>query len=145
AANARDVAVVVRALAPEARAVVGMSLGGVTALALAAHAPELVRRLVLVDITPGVDEQRSGAIIASVTGPESSASFDELLARAIAFNPTRSESSLRRGILHNALQRDDGTWVWRYARHRLGASVGAGAGGGGGTGGGAGGGGGGAW
>ena len=32
------------------------------------------------------------------------------------FNPTRSESSLRRGILHNALQRDDGSWVWRYRR-----------------------------
>jgi pimeloyl-ACP methyl ester carboxylesterase len=32
------------------------------------------------------------------------------------FNPTRSESSLRRGILHNALQLDDGSWVWRYRR-----------------------------
>ena len=32
--------------------------------------------------------------------------------------PSRSESSLRRGILHNALQRDDGSWVWRYARFR---------------------------
>ena len=44
------------------------------------------------------------------------ADFDELLARTIEFNPTRSESSLRRGILHNALQRDDGSWVWRYRR-----------------------------
>jgi pimeloyl-ACP methyl ester carboxylesterase len=25
---------------------------------------------------------------------------------------------LRRGILHNAVQRDDGSWVWRYARFR---------------------------
>jgi len=33
-------------------------------------------------------------------------------------NPTRSESSLRRGILHNAVQREDGSWVWRYARFR---------------------------
>ena len=53
--NARDVATVIRTLAPDARAVVGMSLGGVTAIALAAAAPELVRALVLVDITPGVD------------------------------------------------------------------------------------------
>ena len=33
-------------------------------------------------------------------------------------NPTRSEASLRRGILHNAVQREDGSWVWRYARFR---------------------------
>jgi pimeloyl-ACP methyl ester carboxylesterase len=127
AANARDVADAVRALAPDARAVVGMSLGGATALALAADAPELVRSLVLVDITPGVDRQKASSIIAFVSGPESFDSFDDLLARTIAFNPTRSESSLRRGILHNAVQRDDGTWVWRYARHRQSLAGAAGA------------------
>ena len=118
AANARDVATVVRALAPDARAVVGMSLGGMTSIALAALAPELVRALVLVDITPGVDEHKAAGVMAFVNGPQSFDSFDDLLARTVAFNPTRSESSLRRGILHNAVQREDGTWVWRYARHR---------------------------
>jgi pimeloyl-ACP methyl ester carboxylesterase len=117
ASNARDMAVVIRELAPRARAVVGMSLGGMTSLVLAATAPELVRSLVLVDITPGVDHHKASAITAFVNGPESFESFDELLARTIAFNPTRSESSLRRGILHNAVQQDDGSWVWRYARH----------------------------
>jgi len=118
AGNAQDVATVVRALAPRARAVVGMSLGGVTTLALAAHAPNLVRSVVLVDITPGVDRQKAGSIIAFINGPESFDSFDDLLARTVAFNPTRSESSLRRGILHNAVQREDGSWVWRHARRR---------------------------
>ena len=107
--NAADVATAIRRLAPEARAVVGMSLGGMTALALTTVAPELVRSLVLVDVTPGVDEHKAGAILAFVNGPESFPSFDELLARTIEFNPTRSESSLRRGILHNAEQREDGT------------------------------------
>src|SRR5215510_15717778 len=116
--NAADVATAVRALAPDARAVVGMSLGGVTTLGLARHAPELVRSIVLVDITPGVDHQKASSIIAFVNGPASFDSFDDLLARTIAFNPTRTESSLRRGILHNAVQREDGSWVWRYARHR---------------------------
>src|SRR5690606_9466391 len=113
-----DVAVAVRELAPEARAVVGMSLGGLTALALSRLAPELVRSLVLVDVTPGVDRRKAASVIAFVDGPESFDSFEEMLARTKAFNPTRSESSLRRGILHNAVQREDGTWVWRHARHR---------------------------
>jgi pimeloyl-ACP methyl ester carboxylesterase len=53
-----------------------------------------------------------------VNGPPSFANLDELLDFTIAFNPSRSRSSLRRGILHNAQQQEDGTWVWRWARHR---------------------------
>jgi pimeloyl-ACP methyl ester carboxylesterase len=116
--NAEDVAAAMRDLAPATRGVVGMSLGGLTALALSVRAPEMVRSLVLVDITPGVDEGKATAITAFINGPESFPSFDEILARTVEFNPTRTVSSLRRGILHNAVQREDGSWVWRYARHR---------------------------
>jgi pimeloyl-ACP methyl ester carboxylesterase len=122
--NATDVAEVVRQLAPEARAVVGMSLGGLTTIALADQHPELVRRVVLVDVTPKVEGPGAAAIVAFINGPESFADFDELLARTIEFNPTRSVSSLRRGILHNALQRDDGSWVWRYRRFTEGGDAG---------------------
>jgi pimeloyl-ACP methyl ester carboxylesterase len=85
-----------------------------TAIALAAHYPELVDRLALVDITPGVDHNKSSDIAAFLAGPESFATFDEILDRTIQFNPTRSVSSLRRGVLHNAVQRDDGSWTWRH-------------------------------
>jgi pimeloyl-ACP methyl ester carboxylesterase len=115
-ANAIDVAFVMRKLAPRSDAVVGMSLGGLTAIALCHEAPELVRRLVLVDVTPGVNREKASQISAFINGPESFPNFDEILARTIEFNPTRSESSLRRGILHNALQQPDGSWVWRYRR-----------------------------
>jgi pimeloyl-ACP methyl ester carboxylesterase len=117
--NARDVAIAVRELAPDARVVVGMSLGGLTSIALAASEPELVRRLVLVDVTPGVDRDKAAPIAQFIAGPESFESFDEILARTIEFNPTRTESSLRRGVLHNAVERDDGRWVWRYQRPRI--------------------------
>jgi pimeloyl-ACP methyl ester carboxylesterase len=117
--NAVDVATVMRALAPSPRVVVGMSLGGLTSVALAARHPELVPRLVLVDVTPGVDREKAAPIAAFVAGPERFASFDEILERTIAFNPTRTESSLRRGILHNAREHDDGSWTWRYDRWRL--------------------------
>jgi pimeloyl-ACP methyl ester carboxylesterase len=116
--NAVDVADAIAQLAPDARAVVGMSLGGLTAIALAAEAPELVRKIVLVDVLPGIKAQRAQHIAAFVNGPASFASLEELLERTARFNPARSRSSLRRGILHNAEQRPDGTWVWRWARHR---------------------------
>jgi pimeloyl-ACP methyl ester carboxylesterase len=116
--NGRDLATVVAELAPDARGVVGMSLGGMSSIALAAQAPELVRALVLVDITPGVNAEKAAPVSNFVNGPASFDSFEELLARTMEHNPTRSESSLRRGILHNAVQREDGSWVWRYARFR---------------------------
>jgi pimeloyl-ACP methyl ester carboxylesterase len=118
--NAAAIEIAMRALAPDARLVVGMSLGGLTAVALAARARDLVRALVLVDVTPGVDEQKASAIVQFVNGPETFASLDEILERTIAFNPTRSESSLRRGVMHNAIEQPDGRWRWRYDLPRTG-------------------------
>ena len=114
ASMADDVAVVIAELAPHARAVVGMSLGGATAIALATRHPDLVPRLLLVDITPGVTGDKTSDIAAFLSGPETFATFDEILDRTIQFNPTRSVSSLRRGVLHNSVQLPDGTWTWRH-------------------------------
>lgn len=118
-AMAPDVAAAVETLAPRAAAVVGMSLGGLTSLAAAQQRPDLVRRLVLVDITPAVNAEKAAPIRDFVAGPEVFASFDEILERTVTFNPTRSVSSLRRGILHNATEGPDGTWSWRYDRIRF--------------------------
>ena len=113
---ADDLAIVVAAHAPTARVVVGMSLGGLTVMQLAVRHPALVRSLVMVDITPGVNAAKTKAITDFVDGPQEFASFDDLLERTMEHNPTRSESSLRRGILHNAQQQPDGSWQWRYDR-----------------------------
>jgi pimeloyl-ACP methyl ester carboxylesterase len=115
-ANADDIAAAIRALARPPVHLVGMSLGGMTALAVADAHPELVRSLLLVDVTPGVNREKSQVISNFVNGPKSFADFEELLARTIQFNPTRTVSSLRRGILHNAVREPDGSWRWRYAR-----------------------------
>lgn len=122
--NAVAVETAVRLLAPDAAMVVGMSLGGLTSLALADRAPELVRQLVLVDVTPGVNREKASAIAQFIDGPEYFTSFDEILERTVAFNPTRSVSSLRRGILHNAIEADDGRWRWRYDLPRRGSGEG---------------------
>jgi pimeloyl-ACP methyl ester carboxylesterase len=124
AENAIAIEAAVRAIAPKAKVVVGMSLGGLSALALTDRAPDVVRSLVLVDVTPGVNREKSSAIAQFIDGPEYFASFDEILERTVAFNPTRSESSLRRGILHNAIEAPDGRWRWRYDLPRRGSGEG---------------------
>ena len=114
ASMAGDVAVAMEALAPRAKAVVGMSLGGLTAICLAADHGHLVRRLGIVDVTPGTDHKKAEPIIAFVDGPQHFDSFEAILERTIEHNPTRSEQSLRRGVLHNAHEMDDGRWTWNY-------------------------------
>ncbi len=114
ASMAADVAVAVGELAPDAEAVVGMSLGGITAICLAADHPHLVRRLGVVDVTPGADHAKAEPVLAFIDGPQYFESFEEILARTVEFNPGRSESSLRRGILHNAHETADGRWTWNY-------------------------------
>ena len=113
---ADDLAIVVEQLAASAQAIVGMSLGGLTCLVLADKYAQSVRHLVMVDITPGVTSKKAKAVLDFINGPQSFASFEDLLARTTEHNPTRSATSLRRGILHNAHQLNDGSWEWRYDR-----------------------------
>ena len=122
--NARTLATALDKLGVTPKLVVGMSLGGLTTLALSALEPELVPSMVLVDVTPGVDGEKASQIVQFVNGPELFTSFQEILDRTMLFNPTRSEASLRRGVLHNAREYDDGTWRWRYDLPRHGSGEG---------------------
>lgn len=109
-----DLAHAIRTLAPNARTLVGMSLGGLTAAVLLSTHPDLAERVAIIDVTPGVNRDKASEITAFIQGPETFESFDAILERTVQFNPTRSVASLRRGVLHNAKEQDDGTWVWRY-------------------------------
>jgi pimeloyl-ACP methyl ester carboxylesterase len=115
--HANDLARALEQLVASPLPLVGMSLGGLTSLLVASERPDLVSELVLIDITPGVNADKARHITDFVNGPATFSDFDELLARTIAHNPTRAESALRRGILHNAIRRSDGSWVWRHQRH----------------------------
>lgn len=117
---AEDVQHIVEQLAPEAACVAGMSLGGLTALMLANLRPELVRRLLLVDITPGVNRAKAEPILEFIGGQQIFSSFEEILDYTIQHNPTRSQASLRRGVLNNAKELPDGSWTWRWDPTRLG-------------------------
>jgi len=108
------VASAVEVWAPAAEAVVGMSLGGLTALCLAADRPDLVRRLGIVDVTPGTDRGKSGSIIDFMSGPDHFDDFEAMLAYTVGHNPHRTEESLVRGLRHNARELPDGRWTWRW-------------------------------
>ncbi|GMU77457.1 MAG: alpha/beta hydrolase [Acidimicrobiia bacterium] len=118
--NAEAVAAVIEQLAPGAAVVVGMSLGGATNIRLAATRPDLVRRAVIVDVTPQVNdpgrawtpEQRGS--VALIGGPPTYESFKAVAAATVALSPNRSEAAVRRGVRHNTYRRDDGCWAWRY-------------------------------
>ncbi len=124
--NAVAIEPVVRSLASDASLVVGMSLGGLTALRLAVAAPDLVRRLVLVDVTPSAPERHTQmteaqkGTVALVQGDRIFPSFEAMLEKTVAAAPHRDRESLRRGVFHNAKRLDDGTWTWRYDEMRKG-------------------------
>lgn len=122
--NATTIEPVIRELAPDADLLVGMSLGGLTAMRLAVGAPDLVRRLVMIDVTPSAParhEQMTKAqmgAVALVQGERNFPSFEAMVGAAVAASPHRSRESLQRGVFHNAKQLDDGTWTWRYDTFR---------------------------
>lgn len=124
--NAETLRPVLRELAPEPDLVVGMSLGGLTALRIAATEPELVPRLVLVDVTPSAPERHEQmtkaqmGTVALVQGDRTFASFQDMLDVTVAAAPHRDRKSLRRGVFHNSKQLEDGTWTWRYDSFRKG-------------------------
>lgn len=118
--NAEAVAAAVEKHAPKARGVVGMSLGGLTTIRLAATRPELVPRVLLVDVTPGSADavaamsavQRGAVALAS--GPRTFDSLDDMVNAAVTASPRRPASAVRRGVIHNSRQLPDGTRAWRY-------------------------------
>ena len=124
--NAEALEPVLRRLAPHPDLVVGMSLGGLTALRLAVTAPDLVRKLVLVDVTPSAPDRHTKmtdaqrGTVGLIQGDRTFPSFQAMLELTIAAAPHRDRESLRRGVFHNSKRRDDGTWTWRYDAIRKG-------------------------
>lgn len=124
--NAETLRPVLRDLAPAPDLVVGMSLGGLTALRLAATEPALVPELVLVDVTPSAPERHEQmtkaqmGTVALVRGDRTFGSFQDMLDVTVAAAPHRDRNSLRRGVFHNSKQLDDGSWTWRYDSFRKG-------------------------
>ncbi|WKG03545.1 alpha/beta fold hydrolase [Mycolicibacterium sp. HK-90] len=124
--NAASLIPVLETHAPAPRLVVGMSLGGLTALRIAATEPRLVPELALVDVTPSAPERHNEmtkaqmGTVALVQEHRTFPTFQAMLDVTIAAAPHRDRNSLRRGVFHNSKQLEDGTWTWRYDSFRKG-------------------------
>lgn len=119
-ALAPDVAAGIEAWADRPQILVGQSLGGLTAARIAASRPDLVRELVVVDITPGISPSGGPAQLrAFFGGPADWADRDELVERALSFGLGGSRRSAERGVFHNSRVREDGRVEWKHHFARL--------------------------
>lgn len=92
-------------------AAIGMSMGAVHAVLLAARHPQRARALVIVDWAPEVEA--SGVAVISQVAALSWASFDDAVDAMRLFNPRRSADNIRARLTHSLGRSDDGRWRWK--------------------------------
>jgi len=112
---AADIAPAIGRWTETPQVLVGQSLGGLTAAALAAAHPELVRALVIVDIAPGLDPAGGASQIRRFfAGPTHWASREEMVERALSFGLGGDRTAAERGVLLNSRVREDGRVEWKH-------------------------------
>jgi pimeloyl-ACP methyl ester carboxylesterase len=94
--------------------VVGVSMGGRTAYNLAATNPDLVERLVIVDISPEVVAAGAQRITEMVQSNDRFASPDEAIEALSAGMPAVPLAAVRRRAMNNLMVLEDGSYTWRY-------------------------------
>jgi pimeloyl-ACP methyl ester carboxylesterase len=100
---------------PDSPALVGASMGGVTALATLGQAhPPAARALVLVDVTPKVDPVGAQRIADFMrANPEGFATLQEVSDAVAAYNPHRPRPKDLSGLRRN-LREVDGRFYWHW-------------------------------
>lgn len=96
-----------------AATLVAMSLGGLNALAFTVAHPARVRGLVVVDVAPTVERRGTDEIRRQLSVP-AFASFEEAVARAMAFNPRRTRENVESRLRHAMKPLADGRWTYKY-------------------------------
>lgn len=97
-------------------AVVGHSMGATVALLAASRRPELIGRLVIVDVAPKTADDQLQAWLREYLEDLASASYgtvsEALLDRS--GGPRARPELVRRFVEHNLERGDDGRWRWRF-------------------------------
>lgn len=94
-------------------ALVGQSLGGLTAAHVASARPDLVSDLILVDIVPGIGSGGPSQLAPFYARLEFE-SVDDVLDHAQAFGLGGARDKALRGVLLNTRTREDGLVEWKH-------------------------------
>ncbi|GGH47715.1 alpha/beta fold hydrolase [Microbacterium album] len=97
----------------------GHSLGGLTAAAVAAARADLVRAVVIVDITPDIDASPGLEHLRRFYEQADFPSRDAVVERAQAFGLGGSLEDTRRGVFLNTRVRQDGRVEWKHHFARI--------------------------
>ena len=118
-AHRGDVEALVDHLGLDQLVLVGMSLGGLTAIAYAGGHAARLAALVIVDSGPEARPEGARRIAEFVAAPAEFDSIDEVIERALSFNPRRDAKLLRRSLQHNLRRMPNGKLTWKHdRRHR---------------------------
>ena len=99
--------------------VVAHSMGGFAALGYALKHASSLSGLVLVDVGPELNLSGSKRIRDFISQDRVLDSVDAFVERAMAFNPKRNPTLLRRSLLHNLRQLPNGKWTWKHDPNRM--------------------------
>lgn len=114
-AQCADLRAVIERLPRTRPAVIGASMGGLIALTTAGEYPDLIERLVLVDVTPQIDLEGRARIIGFMKArPEGFATIEAAAAAVADYLPHRTRPSDPSGLKRNLRQHADGRWRWHW-------------------------------
>jgi esterase len=118
-AHRDDIEALVDHLRLDGLVLVGMSLGGLAAIAYAGRHAARLAALVLVDVGPETRLDGARRIAEFLAAPAEFDSVEDAIERALAFNPRRDARLLRRSLLHNLRRLPSGKLTWKHdRRHR---------------------------
>lgn len=114
AAHTRDIDALLRHLGWERLVIMGVSLGGLATMNVAAEHPDRLDAAVIIDVGPELNAGGVGRIVDFGRGPAELDSIEEFVQRAIEYNPRRRPEQLRHSLTHNLRQLPSGKWTWKY-------------------------------
>jgi esterase len=119
---ADDVGGFIDILGLEPALMVGMSMGGLAAIELAGRRSSRLTGLVLVDVGPELQRAGTERIRKFMRNIDPGTSIDDLVDRALQFNPRRDPEMLRLSLRMNLRDAPGGGVAWKYDSRHMGAS-----------------------